>query len=279
MNADFFRFPLGDWQCISLLDGYNDYKLEEMYANVPKEVLVKSLRQHGLPEDKVTTPFTFLVVNTGDHKVLVDMGGGGLSPEFGKLVQSMRAAGIQPGEIDIVLITHAHPDHIGGTLDAQGQPNFRNARYFIQKADWDFWFSDIHPQKIPEFFFKFAQTQLGPVKDYVELIEGNAEVIPGVRMIAAPGHTPGHAVISFQSGQDKLVYIGDVVLQPLHLENPDWVPVFDVLPNDAFSSKCAIFDMVADRGIIVLGTHFSPFPSLGKVTKLDVGWRWTPFEA
>lgn len=117
MELCFYRFQIGRFEGVSLLDGSMDYPIQNIYANVSREQVEAALRQRNLPVDVVTTPYTYLYVDTGQHRVLVDMGAGDLGPKTGHLVQSMQSAGISPAEIDSVLITHAHPDHIGGLLD------------------------------------------------------------------------------------------------------------------------------------------------------------------
>ena len=105
-------------------------------------------------------------------------------------------------------------------------------------------------------------------------VEKDSEVLPGIRVLSAPGHTPGHMVVSFESEAEKLFYIGDTVLYTLHLEHPDWLPIYDILPEKAAVSKTKIFDLVADEKALVIGQHFAPFPSLGKVVKQGNGWQW-----
>jgi len=127
-------------------------------------------------------------------------------------------------------------------------------------------------------FVNVARAQLEPVLDQLVQIEGEDEILPGIRVLSAPGHTPGHTVISFESGGERLLYISDTVLHPLHLEHPDWTPIYDILPDQAEASKRRIFDLAAEEGALVLGQHFAPFPSVGRVSKVGEGWRWVPIE-
>jgi glyoxylase-like metal-dependent hydrolase (beta-lactamase superfamily II) len=278
MNIGSYRFKLGNFECVSLSDGSVDYPLKNFFANVPIEQAEEALRQRNLPVDYVTTPYTYLYVDTGEHRALVDMGAGDRGQRTGRLVQSMEAAGIDPADIDTVLITHAHPDHVGGTLDAQGRLVYANAHYYIWKDEWDFWFSELAELKTPERFVTCARSNLEPLRERVTLLERESEVLPGIRAIPAPGHTPGHMVVSVSSGDERLMYTSDTVLYPLHLEHPDWTPIYDILPEKAAASKHRIFDQVAEERTLVIGQHFPPFPSLGYVAKNQEGWRWQPIE-
>jgi glyoxylase-like metal-dependent hydrolase (beta-lactamase superfamily II) len=278
MNTGSYHFKLGTFECVSLSDGSLDYPLRNFFANAPLERVEEVLRQRDLPTDYITTPYTYLYVNTGAHRVLVDMGAGHLGPRTGKLVDSMQAAGIRPADINTVIITHAHPDHIGGTLDDGGNPVYPNARYFIFKDEWDFWFSEAAYSIAPEMFVTVARGNLDPVRDRVTLLEDESDIVPGLRAIPTPGHTPGHIVVEVSSADEQLLYIGDAVLYPLHLEYPDWLPIYDILPDEAQVSKRVIFDLVAEKRMWVVGQHLPPFPSLGRVIKRGNGWQWLPID-
>ncbi|MBN2001242.1 MBL fold metallo-hydrolase [candidate division KSB1 bacterium] len=277
-HEEIYQFKIGDFECFCINDGGKDYPPERFFKNVPKEKIENILKERNLPIDVIYTPYTHLVVNTGKNLVLVDTGAGDLIPGNGKLAPSMSSAGIEPTDIDTVFITHAHPDHIGGLLDEKGKPIYSNARYCIWKDEWDFWFSESANELAKESHVKSAREKLGPVKDRMDYVEKECEFLPGIHVIAAPGHTPGHVVISFSSGGEQLYYVADTVLYPLHLEHPDWLSVYDILPEKAELSKKKIFDLVAEKNVLVIAQHFVPFPSLGTVVKKGNGWLWRPVE-
>jgi glyoxylase-like metal-dependent hydrolase (beta-lactamase superfamily II) len=279
MNIGRYRFGIGVSECVALSDGGWDYSVADMFANAPREQVQEALCRRGLPVDTITTPYTYLYVNTGEHRVLVDMGAGDyLAPRTGKLLQNMNAAGIDPKQIDTVVITHAHPDHVGGALDGAGKLVYSEACYHISKEEWNFWFSEVSWQKAPGRFVSMARSYLEAIQDRVNLLEGESPIVPGIRAIPASGHTPGHIAVSVSSGDERLLYIGDTVVHPLHLEYPDWHPIYDILPEEAAATKRRIFDLAVAENAMVMGQHFPPFPSLGTVIEKGEGWEWHPVD-
>ena len=290
MDTGSYRFALGGFRCVAVGDGALNYPLESFFANAPREQLEEVLRRHDLPTDRITTPYTCLFVDTGRHRVLVDTGAGNLgaaAPRMfpsvdhattatGKLLGHLRAAGIEAPTVDTVVVTHAHPDHVDGTLDDGGALVFANARYFVARDEWEFWTSEAAAANAPPPMVDIARQNLEAVRDRLTLVDDGTEVVPGVRVVAAPGHTPGHVALSITSDGERLLHISDVVLHPLHVEHPEWVPAFDMLPAAAAASKRRIFDRAAEQDALVFAHHFPPFPNLGHVRKHGAGWRWEP---
>lgn len=277
-GLDFYRFQLGRHECVALYDGYHDHKLQNMVANAPTWEVEAALSAYGLPIQFVMTPYTSLCIDVGVHRVLVDVGGGEVMDTTGNLLQNMAKAGIEPESIDSIFITHAHPDHVGGLLDTVGKPVFPQAAIYISKAEWDFWFSEDADARPGGWMAEFTQNKLTPIRDKTVLLEQEGEILPDVEVIFSSGHTPGHMVVSFSSQQERLLYTGDVALHPLHLEHPEWYPAFDIFPEAALESKQRIFDLASDARCWVMAQQFPPFPSLGHVSKKEIGWEWRPVE-
>jgi glyoxylase-like metal-dependent hydrolase (beta-lactamase superfamily II) len=293
MGAGSFRFRVGEFECVSVNDGALNYPPESFFANVSLERVEEALRERNLPTAQIMTPYTCLFIDTGEHRMMVDMGAGDLGAHAadvfpgldhstsvtGLLRENLRAAGIEPSEIDTVIVTHAHPDHVGGTLDETGELVFPNAHYFISEEEWDFWTSDAATTRAPAVMVDTARRNLDPLKkERLTLIEDSYEVVPGVRVIATFGHTPGHIALSVVSEGEQLLHVSDAVLYPLHLEYPEWIPVFDMLTEQASTSKHRIFDLAAEEDALVFAHHFPPFPNLGYVRKQEQGWRWQPID-
>ena len=283
-----FPFKIGTFECIVISDGTFAYPhpAKIFFANAPKERLERVLRKHNLDPkrwEQYVSPYSSLVINTGKHRVLVDTGAGSLEPTTGKLIPNLRAEGITPEDIDTVILTHGHPDHIGGNIDGEGKPAFPNARYIMWKDEWDFWTSEpnlaeLHIDKhIKEVLITVARNNLPPIQDRLDLIDHEMEIVPGVQAIAAPGHTPGHTAVAIAPDSEQLLYVSDAVLHSIHLEQPDWYAAVDFAPEQAVVTRRQLLNLAAAEKSLVLAFHF-PFPSLGYVIQKREGWRWQPIE-
>jgi glyoxylase-like metal-dependent hydrolase (beta-lactamase superfamily II) len=289
MGNNSFVFRIGEFECMAVSDGTHTYAPPTfpppatfLFANAPGESLEQVLRSYNLEPEQWTewvSPYICLLINTGEHRVLVDTGADGLSPDTGKLLENLKAGGTEPEDIDTVILTHGHPDHIGGNTDSEGRLVFPNARYVMWKDEWDFWNSEEATQKLDEqsreVLVGYARKNLPPIQSQLTLIDHEADILPGIKAIYAPGHTPGHMALAVSSGGEQLLCISDTVLHPIHLEQPEWFAVVDQNPQQVIASRRRLLNLAATEKALVLAFHF-PFPGLGHVVSKGDGWNWQP---
>jgi glyoxylase-like metal-dependent hydrolase (beta-lactamase superfamily II) len=239
-----------------------------------------------MPKGMVTVPFNPQLINTGSKLVLIDTGNGvaNLEPSkgaVGRTLQNLQAAGVDPKTIDIVLLSHLHPDHTNGIRLADGALAFPNAEIMVPVKDWEFWTSEDNAAKaesnamMKNYFANVKKTFAG-LESKVTKYEWGKEVAPGVTSIATPGHTPGHTSFAVASGNAKILIQSDVTNIPeLFLRNPDWHVAFDTDAALAQETRHKFYDMAAAEKATVVGFHFT-FPSVGHVEKDGAGYRLIP---
>ena len=289
MGEDIHRFRVGYFECTAVSDGTFTYAPPTfpppatlLFANAPKDALDAAGRSHKLSTQhwhEWTSTYTCLLIRTGKNIVLVDTGAGSLAPSTGRLVKNLRSDGISPQDIDTVILTHGHPDHLGGNVDAAGKPAFPAARYYVGKTEWEFWMSaqaearlDPHSR---DTLVGIARNNLAPIKGQIEAIEAGAEIVTGVTAIAAPGHTPGQMALALSSAGQTLLCISDAVLHPIHLEHPDWYAAVDVDGIQTELTRRKLLDKASVEQSMVLAFHL-PFPGLGYVLRWGSAYRWQP---
>ncbi|MBS1854428.1 MAG: MBL fold metallo-hydrolase [Acidobacteria bacterium] len=276
------RFQVGSIQCTVLSDGYYSYPASWVFPNADPRELTGALAACHQPPDGLLSPYTCLLVETGRYVVLVDTGAGESSATSGAILSRLAATGIRPGDVDTVILTHAHPDHIGGAIDLCGRPTFPHARYVLSEIEWEFWTAaraDLSPLRVPDSakidIHSMARRCLGPLRHQVEAVERETEIVPGVAALPAPGHTPGHLAVLIQSGGDALLNLGDAAVHPLHLAQPSWENGFDLAPAGAVQTRRRLLQLAAASNMHVMAFHF-PFPSIGTVARAGEGWQWSP---
>ncbi|WP_315744920.1 MULTISPECIES: MBL fold metallo-hydrolase [unclassified Bradyrhizobium] len=285
--AGFYRYKVGSFECMSINDGARTFPVPDKFVtNASREEAVAAADAAYMPKGMVTIPFNPQIINTGSKLVLIDTGNGvaNLEPSkgaVGRTLQNLAAAGVDLKAIDVVLLSHLHPDHTNGIRAADGSMAFPNAEIMVPAKDWDFWTSEDNAAKaqssemMKNYFANVRKTFAG-IESKVTKYDWDKEVAPGITSIATPGHTPGHTSFAVASGNAKVLIQSDVTNIPeFFLRHPDWHVVFDTDPDLAQQTRHKFYDMAAAEKAIVIGFHFA-FPSVGHVEKDGAGYRLIP---
>jgi glyoxylase-like metal-dependent hydrolase (beta-lactamase superfamily II) len=279
LRPSIYRFRLGGFEITNILDGVSqrDGPYPMFGADQPAEAVQRLAAANRLPPTRFEHSYTPTVVNTGRDLVLFDTGNG--APRRGSGLGWLRAwldkAGYAPEDIDVVVITHGHPDHIGGLLEGD-QPAFPNARYVFGEVEFEFW---RRGEKVPESRKAtrelFMQMAL-PLAEKATFVAPDQEVAPGIRAVQAFGHSPGHMAYHLESEGQRLLLWADVTNHyALSLQRPGWQVQVDDDKEQAIATRRRLLDMVATDRLWAIGYHM-PFPAVGWVETAPDGYRWVP---
>lgn len=276
-SASFYRFKLGAFEVTTLLDGARSMDGPHPIFGQDQEAaaVAELMTENRLPAEKMVLGFTPTLVNTGSELVLFDtgLGAGARAGGMGQLTKIMGEAGYTPDQVDVVVITHMHPDHVGGLME-EGKPTFPNARYVANETEYQFWRDEARIGTPIERVYKAVEANVVPITDQVTFIGDDTEVTGGVTGMAAFGHTPGHMVYHLESEGRRLLLTADTANHFVaSLQRPDWQVRFDIIKDAAAETRKKVFDMVASERIPFVGYHM-PFPSVGYVEKMGPGYRY-----
>lgn len=284
-STETYRFPVGHFRCIAVNDGYlSTGSITDFYPYAPLEELRLAQQPFLVSPNTYAYPCIGMFVDTGTRRVLVDPGGGKDVPELGRLADGLPVVPqlgalmtglerehIEPDSIDLVIISHAHIDHVGGSADSNGNPMFPNARYVFARGEWN----EVTSKQIPDADHewdgwvpanRYEQERCMAVRHRVELVDPEVEIVPGVRIIPTPGETPHHIAVEFFSGSERLICVGDALTTPIDVDHPEWIPESHLASNREILRR-------AGSTALVHGFHF-PFPGLGRISADGDGWRW-----
>jgi glyoxylase-like metal-dependent hydrolase (beta-lactamase superfamily II) len=273
----FYRYKVGDLQITAINDGFARRPLDGFIRNAQLADVQKHLAARLLPTDAINIPFTTLVVNDGKSLTLLDTGNGNSgAPTSGTWQANFKAAGFTTDQVDNIVISHFHGDHINGLRTKEGQEVFTKAKLFVAKPEWDFWMDDAKAAQAPDAMkgaFANVRRVFGPAQAKVTQYEAGKEVVAGITTIAAHGHTPGH--MTFVIG-GKLLALSDTTNHPaLFVENPGWHAVFDMDAAAAEATRRRMLDMAVTDKMQVAMYH-APFPATGQIVKDGTGYRLVP---
>lgn len=272
-------FGLGNFRIVVVEDGSRvmENPGETFGTGQDPEAISALLKENFLPADRMVNGFAPVLVDTGDQTILFDtgMGAAGRSWGAGRLVEGLKANGYQPEDIDVVVITHMHGDHIIGLME-DGAPTYPNARYVFGDREYAFWSDDARMGTSAEGGHESVKKLIVPLAERATFIKGGDMVAPGIEAMEAFGHTPGHMIFMLQSEGEKLVLTADTANHyVLSLQRPEWTVRFDMDPEAAAQTRRKVFDMIAAERLPFLGYHM-PFPSVGYVEKSGEGFVFMP---
>ncbi len=278
----FYRLKVGDLEVTALYDGTRAFDPQWLDGTkATMDGVVKGLNEDPHVLDVVDSGF---LVNTGKQLILVDAGagtwwGGGA---LGRLVGSLRSAGYTPEEIDVVLVTHLHSDHVGGLTTQDGKRVFPNADVYVAKAESDFWLSPEIAAKAPKNAQPFFQSAQAIAAPYIKAgkwhtFTGSETIVDGMQLVPLPGHTPGHTGYEFSSMGQKILFWGDTIhAQRVQFPHPEVTAVFDIDPAAAAATRNQLLPKLAGADVLIAGPHSSVFPPVGRLRKEGSGYSWVP---
>ncbi|PKO57683.1 MAG: MBL fold metallo-hydrolase [Betaproteobacteria bacterium HGW-Betaproteobacteria-19] len=280
----FYRMMVGQFEITALYDGYLDLDAK-LLKNASQRDIQRLLAKRFTTGPAIQTAVNAYLINTGSKLVLIDAGAAkAFGPSLGFIPDNLRAAGYDPAKIDVVLLTHLHGDHVNGLLTADGKAVFPNASVHAAKADADFWLPAEALAKADEAsrpFFQMAQSALAPYQaaGRFSTFDDGAELIPGFKALAAPGHTPGHSGFLIESAGQRLLVWGDIIHNAAtQFENPEISIEFDIDRKLAVATRQKLLNRVVKDKLMVAGMHL-PFPGIGHVRREGKGsFEWIPVE-
>ncbi len=277
-----YRRKLGNFEITVLADGYLDLP-HQIWAGLSPEEIDGHLTKSFLPTGSMRNGVNAYLINTGKKLILVDSGARDLfGPNAGLFPTNLAAIGVKPEDIDQVLITHIHPDHVAGLYTADGSVTIPNADVLVDEADLNFWTSEAAQAQAIDMakpWFDIARQWKKSFNDRIKTFKGEKDLGDGISAFPLPGHTPGHTGFRIESAGETLLIIGDAVISAaIQFANPDASAIWDTNAEDGKKSRRTIFDVAAKDRTLVTATHL-PFPSFGYVDRrTDGSYKWVPEE-
>ena len=286
LQPNVYRFKFGDFEIANILDGkvVRD-GLHPSFGPEQSAAAAQQLcRANAIEADRYVHPFIPTLINTGRELILFDTGNGALSRDYpqlrarlseGRLVEGLAQAGYKPTDVDTVVVTHGHPDHIGGLMEG-GKPVFPNARYVFGAAEFDFWKRGENVREARKFNLQLFQKLALPLADRSRFVKPGDDVAPGIRAVDVAGHSPGMLAYHVESeGKRLLIWADSCVHYVMAIQRPDWHLDVDDDKDKAVATRQRILAMAANERLFVTGYHM-PFPGIGMVDKTTDSYRWVP---
>lgn len=274
MSVKPYSFTVGEIDCTVLLDGASQLGAEGIMRRYPDGTEAEYRQAYadiGLSLDEADNSMNILVAKMGRETVLVDTGMG-IQSGRGHLLERLPLAGIKPEDITLIVITHSHGDHVLGLLTEGGQAAFPNATYVISKVEMDFWQGRTGEQTEQQAIIDMMKEK------GLRLIDMDEMIMPGLTAIPAPGHTPGHIALLFESGGEKLLHMADLLHSPMQFAHPEWSAFFDADTSVSVPSRYDALGRAADEDTLTMFYHLT-FPGLGRASRAGDAFAWETVDA
>lgn len=278
------KIKVGQFNCTIFRDLMFKYLAKDFFINASQEEVNQELVKYRTSPDNIPSPFIAMLLQQNDKKILVDTGVGFLEKPLvfrgntyafkGRLHQLLEQENIKKEDITDVVITHFHPDHVGGIITENGKLNFPNAQFHMHDEEWNYWHSSQSDNQ-PALFKYFIEKNITLLKSFnLNLFKGDfVSLLPGVTAVKVDGHTPGQVALDIHSDSEHLLYISDAFLHPLHIEKLDWQTNYDLDYEKAKQSRVKLIELAYKNNMLVNAFHFD-FPGLGRIDKVKNNWRW-----
>jgi glyoxylase-like metal-dependent hydrolase (beta-lactamase superfamily II) len=286
LQPTIYRFRLGGFEVATILDGKSlrDNLHPNFGGNASAEAVHALARANNIDANRFEHPYIPTLINTGRALVLFDTGNGALAREYeqlakrlppGNLVNELAKAGYRPEDVDVIVSTHGHPDHIGGLMEG-GRLVFPKARYVFGAAEFDFWMRGENVREARKFNRQLFVKICGPLAERATFVKPGDEVVPGIHAVAAAGHSPGLLAFHVESEGKRLMITADTCTQyAMAVQRPDWYFDMDDDKDTAVATRRRILDMLASDRLFFVSFHF-PFPGIGWIERSQGGYRWVP---
>ncbi|MBE72017.1 MAG: MBL fold metallo-hydrolase [Thalassospira sp.] len=269
---------LGASDITVISDGNLMLPLSFAFPDVSQDELVALLKAEGQPTDALLPDCNITVLRRGDRVVMFDVGAGpNFMPSAGKLMDNIDAAGVSPDEVTDIVFTHAHPDHLWGLIDDFDELIFADARYHMNRIEWEYWQAEDTLEKTPDARKSFvvgARNRMAFLEDRIELFDYDAEVVPGVEAVDTAGHTPGHTSFMIHDGSNSALVVGDAITNvAVSLIHPEWPSGSDQDAEKGIATRKMLLDRLAVDGSRIIGFHM-PHPGLGVIERARPAYRF-----
>ncbi len=286
ISPKYFVINVGENKCTILEDLVYNYGPQDFFSNVEQVELNKALKNgYSLKENKIPSPFNLMLIENKNRKILIDTGIGYSEKPYligesefiwkGKLMALLNEINIKASQITDVVITHFHPDHIGGIYSQNGDLNFPNAVFHLPRKEYEYWLSN-EANNQPSYFHLFINKNIKPLShNSISFIAQDfQEITPELIAVKAPGHTKGQIALIIGKEKDQVLFISDAFLHPLHIENLNWQTNYDQDHKIAKMTRLKLIDLAYNNEMRINAFHFD-FPGMGRIVRHKNNSKWT----